>query len=217
MKKEEVIYNTYKGYDIPQIPKKVKGSAIIFNPYLEYHKQKSFFELNLNNFIRLLKLLIFNPDWFTFFMTTGQPETLLDWSITNHNKVDNTLKKRMGILFFLFFVILSLIPIILCLVYSQIGILELISPSQQLTIFHFLLVESFISPLFFSASAINDDFKIFPIKGFDFLVFVISKKKILFLFLLFYFYYFIILFIFIFIFIFLFYLFIYFIFIFFTF
>ena len=172
--KEEKIYDKYKNLKRSKTPLKKDLRDSLFNPFIEYEKQNFFFEFNLHNFLKFTKLLVFNSEWFIFYMKKKKHKDPTDWSLSDHDFVNDSLRRRIGFFFFLLFVILSSIPIVLCLVYSQIGILNLIPPSQQLTITHFLLIESVVSPLIFSAFLINDNFPIFPNFIFSMIAFAVS-------------------------------------------
>ena len=173
--KEEKIYNKYKGVKRASTPFKKDNVEICFEPFFEYEKQNRFFELNFKNYFRLLKLLFFTPEWFVFFMSHKQ-EIETDWSINNHKNVDKTIRRRMGILFFINFFIFSLIPIIICFIYLKFGIFKFISPLEEYSISHFLIVESVEAPLFFSGFFISSNFPLFKDRRFSFLTYIVCKK-----------------------------------------
>ena len=153
--REEKIYDKYKGETRSETPKKGEVRDICFNPFIEYEIQNKFPQLNINNIFRLSKLVVFNPEWFIFFISIRSKEDFPTNESIKYQKVNDAMGKKMGILFFLIFFVFSFIPIILCFIYSQIGILKLISPSQQLTVFHFVLLENTVTPLIFSDELMN--------------------------------------------------------------
>ena len=174
--KGEKIYDKYKGIKRPKSPLQTILRENSFNPYIQYEKQNKFFEFNLQNLVGFTELLVHYPEWFYFFMKSYKSEDRTDWSITDHKKIEMSLRRRTAILYFILSFILSLIPIILCFFYSQIGILKMSSPSLQLTIFHFLLIEAAITPIVFSGYKIDTIFIIFPHQYTTSLIFIVGKQ-----------------------------------------
>ena len=154
MNNEESIYNKYKGYNRSTTPKKEIDKELSFNPFVEYERGKKFFDLSFKNIFKIFLLQIFNPEWFFFFILS-QRKSKKSWKLSEHESVDDCLRKRMCILFLAEFFILSLIPLVFFFFYVNLGIVSFFVPSQQLFISFFVLVDGVIFPLLSSGWMVN--------------------------------------------------------------
>ena len=185
IEKEENIYDNVKTVfrvDTPIRNYKRGKKEISFNPFLEYEKEKKFFDLNFKNFVKIIKLQVYDPDWFFFFISAKKKNQnfVKNNLINDHNQIDNSIKKRMSILVMIEFFILSLIPIFLYFIYTKIGIIELKNPSKSIS-FSFIALVYATFTSYFVPDLIFDSRNVWPDKFFVSLIFFKSKFSLIFI------------------------------------
>ena len=172
--KEESIYNRYKTDCRNATPRRNKNKQISFNPFLEYEKEKKFFDLNFKNFVKIIKLQVYDPDWFFFFLYSQYRSNTL--KIDDDGHVDETIRKRMSILIMIQFFVLTTFPILFFIFYSMFGIIELTNPSQSISI-PFLVLNYFVLHSSLISDFLVDLNSVWPSKFYFYYIFIKSKKK----------------------------------------
>ena len=133
----ELIYNKYKGSNRKKTPSK-EGKELIFDPYLEYEKEKKMFKFDFEHFLKMSKLQIFNSKLFFFFLSDhGFGVDQKD------SEIDSKIRKRIGFLFMFQFFIFAVFPVLLFFFYIRFGLIEILNPAKELSVPYFLL--SFIT------------------------------------------------------------------------